>query len=741
MRSASVGRLRGLFFGLSLLLGSLGNAIAQPLEDVSLEFQNQGIVATIRLSGPVQYLRHFPESHGKTLEIYYNRIKDASSSEPWLDEEVRHSPPSSLIPSFTVTTRDQQTNPRLVIEFSREAEYSVAAGKDGRSLLVTIRPEKRPVSTGPLPLLPTIPVETKPAAGAALTGAAATAAETNKQARALFIQAHDALAANNNEAAVSAYNKLLMLPPNDYTQEGQEWVGVARERSGQPDKAKVEYELYLRLYPEGAGAARVAQRLEGLAGKVGGAAPLAAVTDKRQAASLMTFGSLSTHYYYGRSQISNTNTFNGATTTDKLSLTDTSLLVTTVDVSERYRTEDYDSRLVLRDVNTRNFLSNQPSLNRLNAAYGEIKGRTQNYFMRVGRQSSTGAGVLGRFDGVNASYGDPQDFRVNAVGGAVADYWQGGKPHFFGASVDKGIFSFYGMGQTVEGMTDRRAVGTELRYFDDRRSAYGLLDYDTYFKAVNAAQFMGMTKLDGATPSGATLSFMLDHRKVPSLSIRNALLGAATSSVSALAQTMSASAVRDLAVARTSTSNMGQVGITMPVSEKWQVGGDLRVTNTTGMGATGQTTTDPVTGLPTCQNTGSTVALQGCVQSNPGLGLQKSVTGQLIGSGLAKQGDIWSGSVTYSTGGTAKGHSFFLYNHTQFVNGWMTDLSLAQSTYNDQYGGTTTQIMPMLRGTYRFKERFSIDGDLGYQKIDYNGPQTTTRTTRLFGSAGVRWDF
>ena len=67
-----------------------------------------------------------------------------------------------------------------------------------------------------------------------------------------------------NELAVEVLNKLLLLPPNDYTQQGQEWIGVARERSGQPDKAKVEYDLYLRLYPDSAGAASVAQRLEGL---------------------------------------------------------------------------------------------------------------------------------------------------------------------------------------------------------------------------------------------------------------------------------------------------------------------------------------------------------------------------------------------------------------------------------------------------------------------------------------------
>ena len=716
-----------------------GAATAQPLDEVSLEFQSQGVVATIHLTGPVQYLSHFPESHGKTLEIYYDRVKDATSNETWVDNEVRKSPPSRLIPGFTVTTRDQSTKPKVVIEFAREAEFSVAAGKDNRSLLITIRPDRQPVSDVPLPFLPTIKPEAKPVAAVTLKPEEAAAAEINKQARALMVQGRDALAARKNDDAVDALNKLLLLPPNDYTQDGQEWIGVARERAGDPDKAKVEYDLYLRLFPEGAGATRVAQRLEGLSGLDRNGKPMAVLAEKKQAPTMMTFGSVSSRYYFGHSKHNATSTFNVATTTDSLSFTDQSMLITSVDASERYRTNNYDSRLVFRDTDTKKFLSNQPSQNRVNAAYGEIKGRTRNYLLRVGRQSPMGGGVLGRFDGLAGSYGDAQDIRVNAVGGSLQDYSQGSKPKFFGASVDRGFFSFYGINQTLEGMQDRRAVGTEFRYFDDKNNAFGLLDYDTYFKKVNAAQFMGMTKGLSALPDNATLNFMVDHRKTPSLSIRNALNGAATSSVNDLLQATSASSLRDLALARTATSNMGQIGITVPVRGKWQVGGDFRLTNTSGMPASGQTI-DPNTGLPTNLCTGAQTA-QGCIQANPGPGLQKSVTGQIIGSGLYKQGDIWSGSITLSTGSSANGHSVFFYNHTQIDSLWAMDATFSWSGYKDQFGGTSTQITPMLRGSYRFRDRFTFDADCGYQNIDYSGPQTNTKTQRLFMSGGLRWDF
>jgi hypothetical protein len=284
--------------------------------------------------------------------------------------------------------------------------------------------------------------------------------------------------------------------------------------------------------------------------------------------------------------------------------------------------------------------------------------------------------------------------------------------------VDSGAFSFYGINQTVDGVQDRRGLGAEWRYFEDKRSAYALLDYDAYFRAVNAAQFMGTV---GAL--GGNINFMVDHRKTPSLSIRTALNGAATSSVNDLLQTMSASSLRDLALSRTAITNMGQVGMVVPWRGKWQVGGDVRLSNTTGLPASGAT------------------ALEGILAATPSRGTEKSVTGQIIGSGIFKLGDVWSGSVTFSNASAANGNSIYLYKHTQFNSGWMMDASLQLSSYKDQFGGTTKRTSPLLRGAYLFRDRFYFDVDGGIELNDYSGAQQTTKTTRYFYSAGLRWDF
>ncbi|PIU16916.1 MAG: hypothetical protein CO071_00280 [Gallionellales bacterium CG_4_9_14_0_8_um_filter_59_50] len=441
--------------------------------------------------------------------------------------------------------------------------------------------------------------------------------------------------------------------------------------------------------------------------------------EKKQAARWSTFGGITSRYYTSRSKVDSTTIFNNVSDTQSLSLTDQSMLITTEDVSGRYVTDEYDGRLVFRGSQTKNFLDDQSGQNRVSALYGELKGRTRDYLVRMGRQSATGGGVGGRFDGVSGGYGDAQDLRVNGVAGALVDYSSGTKPVFYGASADSGAYSAYLINQTVESVLDRRAVGTEWRYFQDKRFAYALIDYDTNFNALNAAQLTGTLGL-----TGMSLNMMLDHRKTPSLSIRTALNGANTSSIGDLQQALSASALRDLALARTATSNMGQVGVTLPLNKKFQVGGDLRLSNTSGMEASG-TLNSP----------------EGFVAAIPSRGTEKIVSGQVIGSGLYKAGDIWSLSGSVGSSGTVNSTSLYFYNHTTLDKGWTLDSSLQLYRQTDQFNAVTTRFSPMVRGEYALNEQLTFDVDGGIESTKNDGAQVSTKTLRIFASAGLRWYF
>ena len=80
-------------------------------------------------------------------------------------------------------------------------------------------------------------------------------------AKELMTAGKAAMAAGEYENATQMFNRLLNLPPNEYSQEAQELVGNSREKNGDFAKAQIEYDLYLKLYPGTEGALRVNTRL------------------------------------------------------------------------------------------------------------------------------------------------------------------------------------------------------------------------------------------------------------------------------------------------------------------------------------------------------------------------------------------------------------------------------------------------------------------------------------------------
>ncbi|HQS59321.1 MAG TPA: hypothetical protein PLU16_13545 [Gallionellaceae bacterium] len=688
------------------------DAIAQPLEDIYLQTGAERVIATIKLSSPVHNVRYLPPKQGMTLEILLDKLPSGSGSEEWLDNEVRKSPPSSLIPSFTVKTNLKSIQPKLIVDFSREAEYTVHAGRDGRSILIAIKIDKvLPVTTGGLPNLP----EVKPLP--------ANASDINKQASALMQQARNALAASDNAAAIDAFNKLLLLPPNDYTQDGQESVGVARERAGQTAKAKLEYELYLKLYDSGSGVERVRTRLA----RLGTSGALPSVTAERQALKKqkkqrLTYGSLSMHYYHGASKIDSVavaNSFSSVPTESTFSAVDQSALLTTLIATERFISEEYDNRLVFQDTAYTNFIAGKSGKNRLGAAFFEVKNRLSDYSARIGRQSSSGGGVMGRFDGALAGFGVTPSLRVNAVAGQLSDYTEGSKPVFYGLSMDMGPVTLYAINQTVDGVSDRRAIGSELRFFEPTKSAFILLDYDTSYSTLNTATFQG--NLSAGTER--TYSLLLDHRKAPYISTRNALNGASTTSVNDLLSIMNESDLRTLAAARTGTSDMAQLGMTQQLSQKWQLGGDIKVSRYAGLPASGTTT------------------LEGQLAETPGTGNELAISPQLIGSNLFSQSDVTIFSVSYSTSALAKGQSFYVYSRAKPKEKWSLDASLQYYRQNYLSGTLMTRIMPMVRTSYQMRQTLSLDFEAGIELSRTESAELSSDSQRQFFSLGFRWDF
>ena len=99
-------------------------------------------------------------------------------------------------------------------------------------------------------------------------------ADADGQGAALLAKAQLAFNERRYQDAVEASNQALMLPPNPSTPAAQELIGLAWEALNQPAKARSEYQLYQKLYPQGEAAQRVEQRLAAL-----GVTPVLAQTE------------------------------------------------------------------------------------------------------------------------------------------------------------------------------------------------------------------------------------------------------------------------------------------------------------------------------------------------------------------------------------------------------------------------------------------------------------------------------
>ena len=595
-----------------------------------------------------------------------------------------------------------------------------------------------------LPIFPDID-RVVPETGQPLPTASLSAADqlkrVNDQAAVLMAQGGNALLAGQPFLSIESFNNVLALPPNKYSEDAQLWIGIARERIGQLPKAILEYRSYLRLYPNGKYVKWVNGRLAIL--KI--SAPVVfAQLDKPASVSAAPaiikntpfqateYGSLSMYYYTGASRVTTTGGA-GSQAPTTLSRIDQKSVMTNVNMTANEYNSEYDNRLVFQDFFADNLLPGQTSTNRLGAAFYELRDRQEGYSARIGRQSAVGGGVMGRFDGVSAGVDFLSDYRVNVVGGQLADITLDSKPTFFGASVDFGTKdpfggSAYAIAQKADGLVDRKAVGGNLRYFNPFYNVMSMFDYDTQFKALNLLTVQGAYISGGA---GNDYNFIIDHRRGPLLDVRNAVNGTVTPVSTLLQNGWTFQDLLTLANLRTGTTTSASVGMTNHLNEKWNAGTDVSVARNSGMPASGTLLPD------------GTVGLEGFVPAIPATPNVWTISERFTGNGVLKPHDITNFVVSYSKGPTTSAESFQFSNHSDLQEKWALDLILTLTHQGDNTGGAANDISPTTRLTYRVRNNLSLDGQLGLDltKSSSSVLQTSTTTFRYFMSFGFQWNF
>src|SRR5882672_10963220 len=357
-----------------------------------------------------------------------------------------------------------------------EAKAPAAPTPSAAAAAATAAKPQEPTTPAPAAAAePAQPPAAASAAGAAPEGEAPLT-EIDKRADDLMTSARKVLQDKNYTAAINSLNQVLFLPPNKFSRDAQELIGVAWERAGDLKRARTEFELYLRLFPQAEGADRVRQRLAAITEGTTPTPPatVTSVPAPRSGPDLgnKASGSIAQYFYGGKSK--SQSIVNVAAGIDQSTLTKTteSALVTSVDLSDLYRTETSETRAVLRGTNSKNFLASSHSESVLSAAYVDYHNLRSELDLRLGRQTAVGGGLLGLFDGVSAGYSITPKLKLSAMGGVPANQLVSAPSQRLAAAVLDGssLFDHFGASayfveQWTESIVDRKAVGSELRVF------------------------------------------------------------------------------------------------------------------------------------------------------------------------------------------------------------------------------------------------------------------------------------
>jgi hypothetical protein len=453
----------------------------------------------------------------------------------------------------------------------------------------------------------------------------------------LVADARGAMSARDFTKAITLLTRIQRQPEFAQRAAMQELLGLARERSSQLAHAKAEYEEYLRRYPAGDAAERVTRRLQVLR---------AASTQARAGSGNGIAGSggwslsggFGQMFRYDGTTVNNTLSSTTTTTTTSGLTNDQTqkqnALYNDVDLLARHRGERYDFMSRVSAGYSKNFggsaaTSGADSATRVTVASMELADRQWGLLARVGRQSRNGDGVLGTFDGVFASWQALRSLGLNVAAGYPVEtttagtksgrqFWAVSIPYTPpGAHWDASVFYTQ---QKFDGLKDRTATGAEARILLPKASVMALVDYDIYFKSLNAAALLGTMQL----PARWNLSFDAEKRNAPVIGLRSALIGQPVITITEMQQVFTNDEIHQLAVDRTAISTNYSLTATRPIGQRYQFAMTVGASQI-----------------------GATVA-SGGVPAQPATGLNIAWQTQIYGSSIWHEGDFSVLSLAYS---------------------------------------------------------------------------------------------
>lgn len=540
------------------------------------------------------------------------------------------------------------------------------------------------------------------------------ASMTPDEIKGTLAQAKVAFRHKDYATAIPLLTQITQQPEFPQRAEAQEMLALARERSGQVAHAKAEYEDYLQRYPTGDGPTRVRKRLQALAWASRPGRSGAADSDHDES-PWRVYGGFSQIYRQDQSHLESGLAVSDQTTQNAL-LSDVSLVA-------RRHGERFDFTTRASAGYSYDMLADGPgSQSRVSMLFAEFADRIAGWYARLGRQAGGSAGLMGTFDGMQAGYQLWPRLRVNGFFGFPVDSTREGpdsERRFVGISADVGTLanawdlSFYAVDQQYSGVTDRQAVGTEVRYFRPGITLVGLADFDIHYSTLNTVLLLGTFAL----PARWTLNLNLDHRKSPGLSTRNAMIGQPVRRFDELFGLYTPQEIEQLALDRTSESTMYSAGVSRPFGERWQWSLDA---STMTLGSTRES---------------------GGVPATPSSGTDTAVSTQAMGYGLFGRGDVTSLGLQYQTGESAQMLSLGVGAQLPVGERWRVGPRLRLDQRKLESDRSTSLVYsPALRAEMRGKHlTFEVEGGAEIGSRDLG--TSSEDTSRYYFSLGYRYDF
>ncbi|MFQ5788104.1 MAG: tol-pal system YbgF family protein, partial [Thermodesulfobacteriota bacterium] len=534
----------------------------------------------------------------------------------------------------------------------------------------------------------------------------------------LMDMAKEAMIEGNYSQAIRYYTKILRKAEGEIKKQAQELLGLARERNDQFAHAKSEYRKYLKDYPEGPDAVRVRQRLAGLV--TAAKKPKERIVKVKKSKKIeekpkwrvRNYGSYSNFYHrgqtlrYGETRINRNDIY------------------TNFNLNSRWISEDYDMRSKASGRHQNIFLPDKEGHPRLSALSFEVRHKKSDLYGKIGRQSRNSGGVLGRFDGAHISYDISPEVVINGVFGFPVESTKKTnvetEKKFYGVSADFGTFNehwdytAFFITQDNRGMTDRCAIGGEVRYFDPKKNFFTLIDYDVFFNAMNILLFNGTWTL----PSKTTLNLKCDYRRNPLLMTNNAIKGQGVEELNDLFGRFTDNELKELADDRSAISKSFTFGATQQINDDIQLTGNFTVSRLEG-----------------------TVA-SGGVDAVPGAGNEYYCSMQLNINNVFLENDSIINGLRYSDTSTRNTYTYNISTRIP-INRKLRLIPKFRMDYRVEKGNDNKRLTmsPKMRIDYRLKKRVRLEVEGGVKWTDDYSSGISSKSAETYISAGYRVNF